>query len=72
MEKRYFRKDGSIVWINLTVGLVRSTDGQPHYFISVIEDIGGRKKAEEQLRQQAAQLDMAQVFVGAMEECVMH
>lgn len=46
MEKRYYRKDGSIVWINLTVSLVRETSGAPKYFISVVEDISDRKNAE--------------------------
>jgi two-component system sensor histidine kinase UhpB len=49
-EKRYFRKDGSIVWINLTVSSVRKVSGEPAYFISVIEDISQRKQAEEALR----------------------
>jgi PAS domain S-box-containing protein len=49
-EKRYFRKDGSIVWINLTVSSVREVSGETTYFISVIEDISQRKQAEEALR----------------------
>ncbi|MDQ3430372.1 MAG: PAS domain S-box protein [Actinomycetota bacterium] len=49
-EKRYFRKDGSIVWIDLTVSLVRKDSGEPEYFISVIEDVSKRKLAEEALR----------------------
>jgi PAS domain S-box-containing protein/putative nucleotidyltransferase with HDIG domain len=49
MEKRYIRKNGSIVWINLTVSLVRDADGKPGYFISVVEDIVQRKMAEKQL-----------------------
>ena len=28
-EKRYYRKDGSVVWVNLTVSLVRKADGAP-------------------------------------------
>ena len=51
MEKRYYRKDGSIVWVNLTVSLVRKADGSPDYFISVVEDITARKRAEEALRE---------------------
>jgi PAS domain S-box-containing protein len=47
-EKRYLRKDGSAVWVNLTVSLVRDTSGEPGYFISVVEDISERKKAEEE------------------------
>jgi PAS domain S-box-containing protein len=46
MQKRYFRKDGSLVWINLTVALVRTPQGRPKYFISVVEDITGRRRAE--------------------------
>lgn len=46
IEKRYIRKDRSIVWINLTVSLVRRFNGQPKYFISVIEDISDRKAVE--------------------------
>ena len=49
MEKRYFHKDGSIVWINLTVSLVRDESGRPKHFISVIEDITERKQAEGEL-----------------------
>lgn len=50
MEKRYLRKDGSIVWANLTVGCVRKPNGTIDYFISVIEDITERKLAEEHAR----------------------
>ncbi|OUL20428.1 PAS domain S-box protein [Nostoc sp. 106C] len=51
MEKRYIRKNGSIVWINLTASLVRNRFGEPNYFISVIEDISSRKQAEAFLRE---------------------
>lgn len=47
MEKRYFRKNGTIVWVTLTVALVREESGEPKYFISVVEDITKRKFAEE-------------------------
>lgn len=49
MEKRYIRKDGSLVWINLTVSLVRTSLGSPDYFVSVVEDIQRRKDAEAAL-----------------------
>jgi PAS domain S-box-containing protein len=51
LEKRYLRKDHSLIWINLTVSLVRTSDGSPKYFISVVEDISQRKQAEEAIRQ---------------------
>src|SRR5215208_1954421 len=49
-EKRYFRKDGSVVWINLTVSLARERSGEPKYFISVIQDINQRKRVEAALK----------------------
>src|SRR5215212_6167693 len=48
MEKRYLKRDGSIVWVNLTVSLVRDASGDPAYFIAAVEDISERKKAEEE------------------------
>lgn len=65
MEKRYIRKNGNIIWVNLTVSLVRTLDGTPRYFISVIEDINARKLAEEkvvelnrQLKQRVSEREM--------------
>ena len=51
MEKRYYRKDGSVVWVNLTGSLVRQPSGEPSYFIAVLEDISERKRAEEAVRE---------------------
>ena len=48
LEKRFIRMNGSPVWINLTVSLVRDDDGVPAYFIAVIEDIDQRKKTEQE------------------------
>jgi PAS domain S-box-containing protein len=49
LEKRYRRKDGAVVWASLTVALVREADGRPAYFVSVMEDVTGRKQAEAAL-----------------------
>ncbi len=51
MEKRNLRKDGSTVWVSLTVNLLRQPDGRPKYFVSVVEDITDRKQAELRLRE---------------------
>lgn len=45
-EKRYLKKDGSILWVNLSVSAHHSINGKPEYMISVIQDISDRKKAE--------------------------
>ena len=50
-EKLIIGKGGRRVWINLTVSLVYDAADEPLYFIAVVEDIGKRKEAEEQLRQ---------------------
>jgi signal transduction histidine kinase len=57
MEKRYIRQDHSLVWINLAVSLVRTAAGEPQHFISVVEDITERKRAEETLRQSYAEIE---------------
>ena len=58
-EKRCVRKDGSIIWASLTVGCVRKTDGGVDYFVSVVQDITDRKRAEARLAERNAQLDLA-------------
>ncbi len=49
-EKRYLRKDGSVIWTNRTVSLARDGSGRSLYFIRVIEDITARKEIEERYR----------------------
>ena len=46
VERRYVRKDGSRVWVNLSVSLVRKSFGEPDFLICVAEDITSRKLAE--------------------------
>ncbi|SOB78314.1 PAS domain S-box-containing protein [Marinobacter sp. LV10R510-11A] len=44
MEKRYFRKDGSVIWINLSVSMVTDINGNPAHYVSQIENITERKE----------------------------
>jgi PAS domain S-box-containing protein len=51
LEKRYVRKDGSVIWGELAVSLQRDTAGKPAYAIAVIKDISDRKRLYSELRQ---------------------
>lgn len=59
MEKRYFHKDGHIVWVLLNVSLVRDTDRNPVHFVSQILDITQRKQTEDELKQVTDRLTLA-------------
>jgi PAS domain S-box-containing protein len=51
IEKRYFHKQGHIVWILLSSSLVRDAKGQALYYITQIQDITERKRTEAALQQ---------------------
>jgi PAS fold len=59
LEKRYLRKDGAVFWMSLAVSLRRDAAGAPAYVISVLQDISGRKRLEEELNQALARLELA-------------
>ncbi|MBC7699914.1 ATP-binding protein [Aquabacterium sp.] len=47
LEKRYVRPGGQVVWVMLSVALVRDSRGQPLHFVAVSEDITERRQFEE-------------------------
>ena len=49
MEKRYFHKNGEIVWVLLSVSLVRNEKNEAEFFISQIQNITEKKTAKEEL-----------------------
>ena len=55
-EKRYRRRDGSVMWARVNMSVHRDADGQSQHFISVIEDITERRTLEAQVRQ-ASKMD---------------
>jgi diguanylate cyclase (GGDEF)-like protein/hemerythrin-like metal-binding protein/PAS domain S-box-containing protein len=46
LEKRYVRSDRALVWVHVTAALHRDPTGTPTHFISIVEDISSRKRAE--------------------------
>ncbi len=68
LQKRYIRKDGGMIWADLTVSLVRAASGAPDYFVSMVEDITERVQAEAALAHSQAQ--MAGIIDTAMDAII--
>jgi PAS domain S-box-containing protein len=58
MEKRYIHKNGSLIWAQLNVSLIKNPDQSPKYFISQIQDITVAKNAVEALKEREEQLSL--------------
>src|SRR5208337_1120728 len=56
IEKRYRRKDGGVIWADVSSTLVPATGSAPAFFAAVVVDITERKRAEEELRRSEAYL----------------
>jgi PAS domain S-box-containing protein len=65
IEKRYVRKDGNIVWGNLTMLPLWKEDQKPDFHLSVIEDSTARRQLEERLRQ-SQKLESVGYLAGGM------
>ena len=63
-ERRFMRKDGSIVWLNSTVSVLRDADGRPELLIVVAEDVTARVQAEAALRESETRLQLAREAAG--------
>ena len=57
IEKRYVRKDGAVVWVNVNMTVIRDAAGQPIRTMAAIEDITARKRAEEEINKLNADLE---------------
>jgi diguanylate cyclase (GGDEF)-like protein/PAS domain S-box-containing protein len=55
LEKRYLRANGHTVWVRISSSLVRDADGKPLHFVSQIENVTDRRRAEERLKELADQ-----------------
>ncbi len=55
LEKRYRKRNGDLLWVNLTVTMIRNSLGQPLALLGMAEDITERRQAEEQIRTSLAE-----------------
>jgi PAS domain S-box-containing protein len=56
MQKRYRRKDGSLIWASIHVSMVPGTQSIPRFCMAIVEDITERKRAQEELQHSFKQL----------------
>jgi PAS domain S-box-containing protein len=56
-ERRYIRKDGSVVWGHVSLSCILGPDRTPAYCIALVQDISLRKALEEKLLQANRELD---------------
>ena len=56
MELEFFRKDGSTLWTESKVSILRGPDGRPVGFVGIVRDIAARKSSEEALMRSESQL----------------
>ncbi|MGQ9370515.1 PAS domain S-box protein [Azospirillum sp. ST 5-10] len=57
LEKRFIRKDGSVLWSSLSCARVEA-DGRPPYTLAVVQDVGERKRAEAEREELLVQKDL--------------
>jgi diguanylate cyclase (GGDEF)-like protein/PAS domain S-box-containing protein len=70
LEKRYLRKDGEVIWIRLSVALVRDDAGSPLYLISQTEDITREKTVRLELAAAEEELRLYATIVEQSEDAI--
>ena len=53
MDKAYYRKDGGVVWTDLSVSLVRDDAGAPRFTVAMLTNVTERHRLQQRLRYQA-------------------
>jgi PAS domain S-box-containing protein len=59
-EKRYLRKNGAVVWVDLAIALAHDSAGEPEYEIAVFDDITSRMVLDAALRDKTELLQLGQ------------
>jgi two-component system cell cycle sensor histidine kinase/response regulator CckA len=67
-DRRYIRKDGAVVWVNVALSPMRGATGEIEYVIGHIEDVTEQKAAEEAARHSADELREHKLQLAEAEE----
>jgi diguanylate cyclase (GGDEF)-like protein/PAS domain S-box-containing protein len=58
IEKRFYRKDGRLMWGGLAISIKRNAEGEPQYLVVIMEDITRRREIEQKLVDAQVRLQM--------------
>ena len=74
IEKRYWRRDGALIWVRNSVSLAPGSENMPVAIMAIVEDITERKRTEETLRRTQAELTHVTVAarLGEMTASIAH
>ncbi len=69
LEKRQYRKDGSLVWVNISVSAMWKVGEKPSFLIAIVQDINERVKAQLELKKSESRLAYSQAVakIGSWE-----
>ena len=62
LEKRYIRKDGAIVWVNITISPLWQRGEATGRYISVVQDITERRRMEEEIREMSLRDPLTELY----------
>jgi diguanylate cyclase (GGDEF)-like protein/PAS domain S-box-containing protein len=65
-EKRYFHKSGRLIWIHLSVSLIRDAQGRPEHFIAHMQDVSEHRRIETEVKRQRQELRLLFDLLPAM------
>lgn len=66
--KRYYRKDGRLIWVSIAVSAVHSATGAPIYFVGQVQDITAQREMEERSLQAQRLAGIAETTVAVAHE----
>lgn len=58
VEKRFVRADGTVVWAQVTMNVIRDEEGRPARYTAIVQDMSRRRAAEDALQARNAELEL--------------